>query len=769
MGIFSAPHRSGGDTVVKLLQGEKTLFEVSARDFVRNIVIGRSSDCDWPLDRIDDSVSSKHAELSMRNGRFLLKDLGSRNGMLCQGRKIAERRLSPGDRVSLGGCTLSVESTARSAAPAEEIRYSLEYADDKNRRCRFRLAGKRAVLGSLRGDLVLSWGQLVSGRHAEISVRPDGSAWLHDLNSRNGTFVNGERLAPGNERILRSGDEISLADINLRFFANSGATGRNRTREVVATVAVTLLLGLAAYVVYMFVTPDAQQKIGEARAAAEAGDFETARIRLDEMGWSRDAESRRNEMEKLLGDIDLWQRTFSRWQEVIQALEKKNWVKASQLVGSLQQDNYQAWNWNARGAVGDRQAALAVRTVLECCSKIDALGKGDRIDLPAALEARRTLSAALAVNGRLGRERAFLLPLGEYGGERLATADAYIAAAQELDSVAEMLRNDAPDYPAAANRLKPLAAVRFPAIRQNAERLDFTVAGLREAAAGLERMRRLLFDMRFAEVEAVKIELPAGADSAESGFLKQRNAVSAREKMLKDAAKQLNACFLGLESSGADDALFAPFEDRRTLDAVLSCDSLAKPLPRRLRTTPSGLYDRIAGIEFLYDYLAGLETQSFRWNAADGAFVPLIDETRRKCAEIDRVLAIVGRPENAWYHSGKLGVRIDRLEALKNRRAATVNALIALAETKSGRERLIALGMAGCLLGERGDDALNRRLLGEFQVYARRMRELRREFAAAPPQKAIEIRKLILETGLPGDPVVQGVWKDLPRSGGEQP
>jgi len=102
-------------------------------------------------------------------------------------------------------------------------------------------------------------------------------------------------------------------------------------------------------------------------------------------------------------------------------------------------------------------------------------------------------------------------------------------------------------------------------------------------------------------------------------------------------------------------------------------------------------------------------------------------------------------------------------------RADTVRALIRLAETKSGRERLIALGMASCLLGEKGDDALNRRLLKEFQAYTQRMRELRREFTAAPPLKAIEIRKQILETGLPGDPIVQSAWKELSGSGGERP
>ena len=51
----------------------------------------------------------------------------------------------------------------------------------------------------------------VSWRHA--SVRWTGHAWeLQDLGSTNGTFVNGQRIAPGARAVLRSGFELRFGD-----------------------------------------------------------------------------------------------------------------------------------------------------------------------------------------------------------------------------------------------------------------------------------------------------------------------------------------------------------------------------------------------------------------------------------------------------------------------------------------------------------------------------------------------------------------------------
>jgi len=48
----------------------------------------------------------------------------------------------------------------------------------------------------------------LSRRHAELRPDPAGGWWLHDLGSRNGTFLEGERLEGG--RRLRPGDRFRL-------------------------------------------------------------------------------------------------------------------------------------------------------------------------------------------------------------------------------------------------------------------------------------------------------------------------------------------------------------------------------------------------------------------------------------------------------------------------------------------------------------------------------------------------------------------------------
>ena len=67
----------------------------------RQIILGRSRDCGCVLD--DPSVSRRHAELRRDGDRWLLRDLGSRNGTRVNGaRLLDETEVGPGDRVSFG-------------------------------------------------------------------------------------------------------------------------------------------------------------------------------------------------------------------------------------------------------------------------------------------------------------------------------------------------------------------------------------------------------------------------------------------------------------------------------------------------------------------------------------------------------------------------------------------------------------------------------------------------------------------------------------------
>lgn len=57
----------------------------------------------------------------------------------------------------------------------------------------------------------------VSRRHARI-VRNNGSYYVEDLGSTNGTYVNrGRRLLPGNAQMINDGDELIVGKTFLRF------------------------------------------------------------------------------------------------------------------------------------------------------------------------------------------------------------------------------------------------------------------------------------------------------------------------------------------------------------------------------------------------------------------------------------------------------------------------------------------------------------------------------------------------------------------------
>jgi FHA domain len=69
---------------------------------------------------------------------------------------------------------------------------------------------------SAESDVPLTADGTVSGRHARV-FRRDGSPYLEDLGSTNGTFVNGQPLAA--ERLLRPGDVVAVGATELVYEA----------------------------------------------------------------------------------------------------------------------------------------------------------------------------------------------------------------------------------------------------------------------------------------------------------------------------------------------------------------------------------------------------------------------------------------------------------------------------------------------------------------------------------------------------------------------
>jgi len=73
----------------------------------KSITIGRSPDADIIL--LDERVSRVHCNVRFWDGAFYIKDLKSKNGTFVNGRRVEVAKLSPADKIKVGGYTFTFE------------------------------------------------------------------------------------------------------------------------------------------------------------------------------------------------------------------------------------------------------------------------------------------------------------------------------------------------------------------------------------------------------------------------------------------------------------------------------------------------------------------------------------------------------------------------------------------------------------------------------------------------------------------------------------
>ena len=84
----------------------------------RKLLVGRRSSCDISL--CFPNVSSHHCELELVNGYWLVRDLGSRNGIHVNGMPCESKWLMPGDVLSVAEHRYEVAYAPQGEAPPPE-------------------------------------------------------------------------------------------------------------------------------------------------------------------------------------------------------------------------------------------------------------------------------------------------------------------------------------------------------------------------------------------------------------------------------------------------------------------------------------------------------------------------------------------------------------------------------------------------------------------------------------------------------------------------
>jgi hypothetical protein len=125
-----------------------------------------------------------------------------------------ERRAPSQDSMILTPGAAASAGLGRGASPRKSVRLVVQRSPSLEEGDEFPLNSAPLTVGrGGQNDLVLTGDEFASARHARIEVRGDG-VWIQDLDSTNGTYVNGSRVT-GAERVT-AGDIVRVGETDLR-------------------------------------------------------------------------------------------------------------------------------------------------------------------------------------------------------------------------------------------------------------------------------------------------------------------------------------------------------------------------------------------------------------------------------------------------------------------------------------------------------------------------------------------------------------------------
>ena len=168
---------------------------------MKTIRIGRGPNNDVVIK--DDVVSTNHAVITVSDsGEITIEDLNSKNGTFVDGRRVNKAKLSTASVVLLGNHSIDWKQMIQTSAgkTPEKLTPPVIIPTD--------VTEKKLIGRNLVAQIRFSFDD-VSDHHAWLCRRKDGSVWIIDNHSTNGTYVNGSRITSPCR--LSKGDSVAVS------------------------------------------------------------------------------------------------------------------------------------------------------------------------------------------------------------------------------------------------------------------------------------------------------------------------------------------------------------------------------------------------------------------------------------------------------------------------------------------------------------------------------------------------------------------------------
>lgn len=185
----------------------------------------------------DPAVQPRHAVIERRGADYVIKNVAVQDGTFVNGNRIETVDLHDGDRINIGGYEMTFHLRGTSGAARQQASLSADRVNSA--RVASRLAGANAKVDgpslvdaagqpypvrtdvptrvgrALDNEIVVSHSS-VSRHHARVESR-NGGFVVKDLNSQNGTFVDGQRVT--DSAPLKVGNSVRFGDAQFTFCA----------------------------------------------------------------------------------------------------------------------------------------------------------------------------------------------------------------------------------------------------------------------------------------------------------------------------------------------------------------------------------------------------------------------------------------------------------------------------------------------------------------------------------------------------------------------
>ena len=746
-----------------------------------DVIVGRSHPCALKTQADDHSVSGKHMRVFWRGKSLYVEDAGSRNGVYCKGIRLTKaRKVASGDVFSVGNsivcCEMIDQDTKRTAATCHRLERL--NGDEAGRQIDIRpKEGQDAfTIGLDPGNALVLPDMLVSRKHAELVERDGGECWIKDLDSRNGTYVNGEVLH-GKERLLKDNDTISIAYFDFKFLDKSKRHTRFFLWLKIFAVAVTLCVMGGAYVAWVATGLTVEDHLRVARGHASACDFAAAIESIDVARMARDADRYRVQIDTLEAQVERWHKTWSEWQSAQKSLSEGSLKRAQKILDPLTSGVLDAWVWNGTSAIKEKEraefAAAALRRLYDSLDVLDGASEGQperqadvirekTIPLAKFLEESEQLFAELPYLEKLHQEMSEVFGRMKDIQEGFAKVDGYIA---KLDAVT-------PDFARLTVQLDEIVKDKqqHGAVRAYADKYKLPCAELADAKLFIRKEFDDLNAMRFSAVKgrADRLSLP-GKDlcSRHPQLSDHRLKLEGHHADAQNYAENLETMVNGLAAVGiVNGDCAAPLKRVLSLESwnkamTFSCFDEKPPTTRR--ANPSGFYDELLGIDFTFQSIRKLPENYDGWCLRMIGFSPDVVEARKALEYIDVFVKYLDeRP--AWLRRGELGAFDKYCRSLQEKRE---HLLKALASYKGDPRAELITGFYHGWFSRQFDLKARKDLAERFRAIQRKVSELCERYdEITDPVAQISSRAKILSIGIPGDAQLHSKWVQKFEGGG---